>query len=398
MNPGLIATVKWIGEVTRAEIKGNEPQSDKLIFLPKQRASYKLINKEINISSGSMTASSVLLFQGILPVLLYIGGNPKGSKPIELRLDGATNCLDAPSYEYLDQVFLPALEDYFGIKVGRKMERRGWAPMTSDTRTVQKGTIRFKFMPLEWNTTLKPRQDAKLCDVDQEDLSAANGDGQNGYGSRSIDNNIIKVVATIITPEAMHEPLKEALEEDIEYRFPDADVAFTVEDSHHTDRVYILLVAHAEHCRWGRDIIKAERLKDANVVSLAKDISSKLAADLEKEVGGEVGGDCPIDSFLQDQLVVFQCLAEGRTCFPRQMKNELTEAALQNLHPAFPLSDDSLWKLRIKKDESNDSQHTHSARYAGAMMLPTAKWCNEGKVCLGAAIKAPNAPPSKRKH
>lgn len=390
MTTPLIAIVKWLAEATEAETEGNVLQSDTLTFRPKRHASPKLIRKEIKINPGSMNASSVLYFQTILPLLLYIGGDPKSEKPIELRIDGATNCPEAPSYEYLDQVFLPALEKYFGIVVARKMERRGWSQLTPDPRTVQKGTIRFKLMPLEWATTLQFQRDAKLCDEEEEDPKARQSDGHTGvrYVTRSLDNFIQKVVATLVTPSGMHEPLKDALVEDIENRFPDAGVEFRTEDSGHCDRVYVLLVAHAEYCRWGRDLIMAKRLKDANVDSLAKEISSKLSKDLEDEVNGEVGGECPIDTFLQDQLVIYQCLAEERSCFPRQRKDQTTEFALSNLQISVPLKKDATMKLPVKNSGSNDSKHTHLARYAASMMLPNVKWYNEGKICKGAGIKA----------
>lgn len=388
MTATLVAIVKWLAEASSAEVEGNTPQSETLTFRPKRRPQPRLIKKEIKINSGSMTASSVLYFQTILPLLLFVGGDPKSEKPIELRIDGATNCLEAPSYEYLDQVFLPALEKYFGIPVGRKMERRGWGQMTPDPRTVQKGTIRFKLMPLVWGTTLNPCEDVMLCDEDVEDLSAQQSNTGLSYGARSLDNSVQRVVATIVAPSNLHEPLQEALVEDIENRFPGAEIEFTTEESGHCDRVYVLLVAHAEYCRWGRDTIMARRLKDDNSDSLAKEISSKLSKDLEDEVNGEVGGECPVDSFLQDQLVIYQCLAKGRSCFPRQRKDQTTEFALKNLHPRFPLKEDASMKLPVKNAGSNDSKHTHLARYAAAMLLPEAKWYNEGKVCIGAGFKA----------
>lgn len=327
-----------------------------------------------------MTASSVLFFQAILPLLLFIGGDPKSEEPITLQIDGATNCLGAPSYEYLDQVFLPALEKYFGIRVGRKIQRRGWGQMTPDPRTVQKGTICFKFWPLEWGTTLKPRADVKLCDEDEA--------GTSGLGTKTLDNTIEKVVATIVTPSGMHKPLKKALEEDIENRFPGAKPEFKMEHSGHVDRVYVLLVAHADYCRWGRDLIMAQRLKDVNTDSLAKEISSKLSKELEDEVNGEKGGECPVDSFLQDQLVIYQCLAEGRSCFPRPDVRQTTEAALKNLHRDFLLQEDDVDKLAYVPPESNDSRHTHLARHTSALLLPEAKFFNGGKVCIGAGLRA----------
>lgn len=382
-----MAIVKWFAGVTAAEMEGNKPGSEVLTFRPKQRASPKLIKREIRLNPGSMTASSVLFFQTVLPFLLLVGVDPKSHLPVVLSIDGATNCVDAPSFEYLDQVFLPALEKYFGIVVGRQMTRRGWGQMTPDPRTVQKGKILFKFFSLEWATALQPCKGVKMCDEEDEDPHAMQGDTDVSYGTRSLDTTIESVVATIVTPLEFHEPLQEALAEDIDSRFPGAEVEFKCEDSGHSDRFYVLLVAKSEYCRWGRDVITAKRLRGVHVASMSKEISSKLVKDLEDEVSGE-RGDCPIDTYLQDQFVIFQCLAEGRTCFPRNRKDQSTEFALKNLHPDFPLKEDPLIKLPVKNASSNDSKHTHLARYAAKMMLPEARFYNDGKVCVGAAVKA----------
>lgn len=371
MTASLVAIVNWLAQVTSAEVEGNEPQSQTLMFRPKQRPSYKLIKKEIKVDSGSMAASSIAFLQTMLPVLLWVGGDPKSEKPIEVRIDGATNCLSAPSYEYLDQIFLPALETYFGIKTACQLTRRGWGQMTMDARVIQKGTIRVKIMPLEWDTTLKLRGDAGLCDEDEE--SAENlkevpwPDAHYGVGGR-VDNNILTVVATIVTPTAMHDPLQEAITEDIESRFPGAEIEFKTEESGHTDRVYVMLVAKAKYCRWGRDYINSERLKDAHIPSLCKQISSQLAKDLE----GESNSDCPIDIFLQDQMIIYQSLAEGRSSFPRPS----------------PPTEDSLDSKAQRNDLVNDSWQTQSARHAAAMVLSDAKFSSDGKVCVGAGVKA----------
>ncbi|KAF3768551.1 EPT/RTPC-like protein [Cryphonectria parasitica EP155] len=383
MTPALVAIVKWFAGVTEAEVEGNKSGNEILTFRPKCLPSTKLFKKELKINSGSMTASSVIFFQTVLPLLLFVGGKAKTTMPIELSIDGATNCLDAPSYEYLDQVFLPALEKYFGIKVTSKMVRRGWAQMTPDPKTVQKGKVTFKFHPLEWGSTLKPCQGVQLCDEDEDKLG---GCPDVGYRPKFLNTTIGNVAVTMITPVGFHEPLKDALIEDIENRFPGAELSFKCEDSGHSDRFYVLVVAKSEYCQWARDITTCKRLKDAHIGSMSKEVSSQLAKDLEDEVGGE-HGDCPVDSFLQDQLVIFQALADGRTCFPRNRKDESTESALKNLHPDFPLNEDLVKKLPIKTGASNDSMHTHLARYAAKLMLPKANFYNDGKVCIGAAVQ-----------
>lgn len=404
MTASLVELVKWFAQVTEAQVQGNEVGSLTLEFRPKHRGSSTLINKAIKVSSGSMAASAILTFQAVFPLLLMIGHKPKGEKLFDLHIDGATNCSEAPSFEYLDQVFLPAIQSYFGIKVICKLVRRGWGQMTPGA--VRKGTIKIKFRPLDVSSTIKLQEDAQLCEIDQEDIRAPQeGDvAEVRYGSRSLDNYVVKVVVSIITPVAMHDLLKDSLATDIERRFDRPEIVFrTVEDSGHSDRVYVLLVAHSEYCRWARDMINSETLKDRDLESFTKDLSSKLCNELDDEVNAEVGGECPVDQFLQDQLIIFQALAEGRSCFPRQSKGQTTEHALDHLHPDFPLVVDELAaSVELLRDVAiptagdgtharrfaqNDSHHTMLARYVAQMMLPEARFYNEGKVCIGAGVK-----------
>lgn len=366
MTPSLVELVKWFVDKTDAQVEGNEVGSLNLEFRPKFRGNHKLINKVIKASSGSMTASAILTFQAVFPLLLMIGGNPKGDKLFDIHIDGATNCPDAPSFEYLEQVFLPAIESYFGIEVICKLIRRGWGQLTPGT--VRKGEIRLKFRPLESGSTIKLRKDTQLCESDFE----------------SLDTCINKIVVNIVTPVAMHELLKDALIDDIDNRFHGSDVVFkTVEDSGHCDRVYILLVAQSEYCRWASDVINSESLKGRDLESLAKELSSKLCKDLEDEVNAEVGGESPVDQFLQDQLVIYQALAEGKTCFPRQSKDQTPESYLKHLHPSCRVVDDK----KTSQEITNDSQHTLSARNVASKLLSKARFYNNGKICIGAGVE-----------
>ncbi|KUI55978.1 RNA 3'-terminal phosphate cyclase [Cytospora mali] len=312
----LVAIIKWLADQTGASVEGNALQSQILTFRPKQRPSVrKMVKKEIEIRPGSMLANSVLHFQTVLPFLLYLGcEDPGNQKPFELRLTGVTYSSDAPSFEYLDQVFLPALKKYFNVDVARKLIKRGWDKRTPDPKCIQEGTIRFKVLPLKLGTNLALEKGAKFC-TDED-------------GTGSVDNEILSVDVTIITPPQLHESLKENLSEDIEYRFPGAEVSFKIEDSGFLDRVYVLLVGKAEHCRWGRDYLMGKRLKDCVIPALSKEISSK-------------------------------CLAKGKTCF-----------------------DSAGLKGGVA---SHDSQQTYNARKVATAMLPDAKY-GEGNVCIGAGV------------
>ncbi|KAG6367100.1 hypothetical protein INS49_001282 [Diaporthe citri] len=327
MTADLVAIVNWLAEQTGAEIIGNVIESRTLEFRPKYRPSTKQITRrEIKIDPGSMLASSVLHFQTILPFLLYIGSqDPGNGKAIELRLKGTTYSPGTPSFEYIDQVFLPALRDYFGVEIICQLVKRGWDRMTR--KCLQEGTVRFKIRPRKAGTTLSLRPNAKFCD--DEDVAG------------SVDSVLTSVDVTIVTPPVLHEPLQTHLQGDIEARFGNIDIEFKLEESGHDDRVYVLLVGKSEHCRWGRDYLMAQPLKDSTILALCKEIS--------------INSERAVDIHLEDQLVIYQCLAEGRTCF-----DSLTAGEAAN----------------------SDSSTTQLSKAAAVALLPRAKY--DGKTCIGA--------------
>lgn len=234
MTTHLVAIVKWLADQTGANVEGNDFQSQTLIFQPKRRPSAKkLAKKEMKISPGSMLANSILHFQTVLPFLLYLGADdPDSQEHFQLSFVGATYSSDAPSFEYLHQVFLPALKTYFGVDVACKLEKRGWDKRTPDPKCIQEGTIRFKVRPLKFGATLTLRNDAKFC-ADEDGMGV-------------VDNEIQTVDATVVTPQQLHAGLVEALTADIDSRFPGTHVNITCEESGFLDRVYVLLVAKSE--------------------------------------------------------------------------------------------------------------------------------------------------------
>lgn len=65
-----------------------------------------------------------------------------------------------------------------------------------------------------------------------------------------------------------------------------------------------------------------------------------------------------VDTHLEDQLVVYQCLAEGQTCFDSVTAGEAT---------------------------NSDSSTTQLSKAAALALLPNAKY--DGKTCIGAAVR-----------
>ncbi|KAK3363308.1 RNA 3'-terminal phosphate cyclase-domain-containing protein [Lasiosphaeria hispida] len=375
-----VSSIAWLAKVTEAEVIGLAVGSHTLEFRPKLKPS-DLQSRTITIAADSAAASTLLIFQAVFPFLLF-AGNERGD-PISIEISGGTNVSWSLSYEYLDQVLLPALEDFFtGIRVERTLKGRGWSQ-----GRLQRGTIAFKIQPLRPGETLKPRDPDRVFTQDDFDVS-------------DID-------VSMVAPSDMHEALADALVQDLSDLFPGVDVNFKVsEESGADSRIYVLLVARSETLRWGRDILTAVPKKGKSgsggggggskgvkggkassggvSVSVTDSVSRKVSKDLYEEVSN--GG--VVDEFLQDQVVIFQALAEGQTSFPHSAAQD----DILEVKSVVAGLEDAVEKLKIeegpRKDKAHEpfgegSTHTTTARWVTTELLPQVAWYNKGRICKG---------------
>lgn len=122
-----------------------------------------LTNRDIKIKADS-AASILLVFQCILPFLVFAGDD--NNTTVTLTIQGGTNVSFSLSFEYLDQVLLPALE-LFGIKVDRKLESRGWSHGTP-----QIGSVKLEVTPIPLGSTLRaPSWPTERGDITKIDIS-----------------------------------------------------------------------------------------------------------------------------------------------------------------------------------------------------------------------------------
>lgn len=347
---------------TQAGVEGLSVGSHTLEFHPQQRPS-ALKSRTIKIAADSPAASTMLIFQAVFPFLL-LAGNDKG-EPITLEISGGTNVSFSLSFEYLDQVLLPALHDAFGIAVERKLLARGWS-----LGRQQRGRVEFKFKPLKPGETLKFKGEGSVY---------------GGDGPLPVFEDVEAIDVSMIIPTAMHDAMVEALVEDLEQLFDGVEPNFkVVEDSGADSRIYVLLVARAGTVRWGRDILSSmpKKAKGKGAVptpsSLCATISRKICKELYEEVS--MGGVA--DEFLQDQLVIFQALAEGRTSFPRGEAKDSLEQAMDKLKVKEP----KMRKEKADKPFGDGSTHTTTARWVTAELLPSVAWYNKGNICEGVGM------------
>ncbi|CCD54050.1 similar to RNA 3'-terminal phosphate cyclase [Botrytis cinerea T4] len=327
-----VSAIKWLAKITSAETSGCFVGSKTIEFKPSSSHHYT-VDRDINIDANS--ASSILLvLQAILPVLLF--ANNAAALPIRLSIKGGTNGSFSLSYEYLDQVLLPTLER-FGIYVERQLKVRGWSH-----GPLKLGHAEFKIHPTPLGQSLKvPNWPTERGSVKEIDIS-------------------------ILVLETLQEPLETSLATHIKQRFPEAKINIVLRENTH--RIYTLLVAHTSTgLRFGRDWLYDRKTKDRTPEDISADIAEKVVEDLNAEF--EKGG--LVDEYLQDQLVIFQALADGRSTI---LGHELS--------PDLKSRPD-----RTDEPFGDGSKHTTTARWVANQMLPHLKWYDNGQTCEGVGWK-----------
>ncbi|KAK4145049.1 RNA 3'-terminal phosphate cyclase/enolpyruvate transferase [Dichotomopilus funicola] len=356
----------------------------------------------LKIAADTPAASTMLIFQAVFPFLLFAaasnGSTHSGTN--EITITGGTNVAFSLSFEYLDQVLLPTLEDAFGIRVERKLLARGWS-----LGKQQRGKVEFKFKPLKLGEALKIKEDATVA-LDGKIGGVVYGGGAPLPAVEDVEG----IDVSIIVPSDMRESMADALVEDLEQLFPDVDINIKVnEDSGADTRIYVLLVAKAGVVRWGRDILtsmpKKAKAADKGAGSKAgkggsskanngtgnggSSVSAAISRKLAKELYEEVSSGGVVDEYLQDQLVIFQALAEGRTSFPRGEAKDSLEQAVAQLSQLTLHHDDDHNSQGKKTDKpfGEGSTHTTTARWVTAQLLPGVKWYNKGLLCEGTGVR-----------
>lgn len=182
--------------------------------------------------------------------------------------------------------------------------------------------------------------------------------------------SVSKIDVSLVVPRQMQEVLRKALIFKLGLVFPDVEANFKiVEDSKHDARIYTLLVAHTStDLRFGRDWLYDHKTKNRSVDEIATEIAQKVVDELDAEL--RLGG--VVDEYLQDQLVVFQALAEGRSNIPRTVGT---------------LSSDGTREDRTEEPFGEGSLHTTTARWVASQLLSQTRWFDGGRVCAGAGWK-----------
>ncbi|KAF4450673.1 RNA 3'-terminal phosphate cyclase [Fusarium austroafricanum] len=352
-----VTSIQYLAEVTDADVEGLSVGSKTITFAPR-RGPTELYQRNIKISAASGSASSLLILQAILPFLVFAGNDSE--EPVELQISGGSNVSFSLSFEYLDQVLLPTLEDRFSVQVERSLDRRGWS-----LGPQSRGQISLKFHPLKIGQSLRYKAPEQQKHPDSFEV-------------KSVD-------VSMVVPGSAHDRLQASLTRDLGGLFSGADIQFKlVEDANMDSRWYILLVARsASGIRWGHDWLGSIPKKTKNRDVFIDQVSRKLCRGLYEEVAA--GGQ--VDVHLQDQVVIFQALCDGYSSFPRgDAPDESSTNMLIDAMGNLDIGNGRMRKEKTHEPFGHGSLHTQTARWVASEMLPGVEFYNKGDLVKGAGI------------
>ncbi|KAK6359859.1 hypothetical protein TWF696_000992 [Orbilia brochopaga] len=284
-----IACISTLADWSSATTSPLKTDSTTVIFRPSTSTPKKYwTDRPIPNSSPRRTASiavngvgsTMLLLQAILPYILYNG--PKASEdptPLHLTVTGGTHVSKAPTLDYFTQIFVPTLTSlgYPAITVTEKS--RGWS-----TGPATPGEIELVIPSIPAGTSIPAFTMQDRGEVTSYDV-------------------------TFIVPADAQRSFRTTLENWFADRAPEIDMNIVKEaDSGHPSRFYLFIVVNTGNgYRLGRDWLWDRKKKDAPAI--AADMVRKVWGWLQEELDKE---GC-VDSYLQDQLVVYQVLADGES-------------------------------------------------------------------------------------
>ncbi|KAJ6779480.1 hypothetical protein PWT90_00786 [Aphanocladium album] len=350
-----VTSIRWLADVTGAEVEGLSVGSKTLTFIPKKGPA-DLSGRSFEIKAETDAASALLILQAIFPFVLFAGDDKH--EPLTITIHGGTNVQWSLSYEYFDQVLMPALEGRFGIRIDRKLNERSW-----NTGKTSPGSITLTMHPV-------PKGEKLHYSPPKRYMYPAS------YNVKTIN-------ITMIAPAHAHEQLQSQLFCNLGELFPDAELHMKlVEDSGSNLKWNVLLVADShDGIRWAKDILLGMPKKMKSAETFVKQLASSVCRHLDEEIS--LGGQ--VDEHLQDQLVVIQALCDGYSSFPRgdHPGDSVPEASLSGSMNNLSLSGE-----RVRKDKTYDpfghgSMHTQTARWVASQLLPAAEFYNKGDFVKG---------------
>lgn len=266
-KPGLakqhLHGVNLLRDMTHALVKGNEMYSTELEFTPRTL----IVGGPYEVSTGT-AASITLIYQMILPVLLYVNANSC------IEIEGGTNVSFAPPVEYMQQVLQPYLKR-FGVNFDLKVVRHGFYPRGG-------GSAYLYVDPLR---SLKA---AQFTDFGQ--LQSVKGTAF--YAGR--------------LPMSVADDMQHSAEREIHRLWPDnmcriEAIKLTSESSRYDGAGIILTALTNSGCVLGSAAAVWDKNCDGHTIG----------SNASCELTGYIKNEICVDQHMQDQLIIYMALAKG---------------------------------------------------------------------------------------
>ncbi len=289
-KPGLAAQhltgVRAAAEICDAQVDGDALGSQSLSFTPggPTRAGDYNFDVAANRRGGSAGATSLVLQTVLLPLALA-----EGPSTVEVR--GGTHVAWSPPFDYLHEVWLPALEAT-GVRASLELARWGWYP-------VGQGEISARI------EGLGGRRLAPLELVDRGELSAITG--------RAAASRLPGHIPGRMAGHALQMLADEAL-----LRTAASEVGMGREALPEAEAIRIAPETVRAACS-GAGIFLAARYERGhagfNAMGRRGKPSEKVAADAASALLDHHDSGAAVDEHLGDQLIAPACLAEGESTF-----------------------------------------------------------------------------------
>lgn len=280
-KPGLAAQhltgVRAAAEICDAHLDGDALGSQTLVFVPggPVRAADYFFDVAANRRGGSAGAASLVLQTVLLPLALA-----DGTSTVALR--GGTHVAWSPPFDYLRDVWLPALEPT-GVRVTLELARWGWYP-------VGEGEIRARIEGLGGKQAGRPHHNPKpLTSFELMNRGRLSGITGRAAASRlpgHIPRRMVDQASEMLAAEGIEVWIQP---ETVRSAGPGAG---------------IFLAARYEHIRAGGSGM-GRRGKP----------SEEVAADAVRALLAHHTSGASVDEHLADQLIVPACLANGESVF-----------------------------------------------------------------------------------
>ncbi|KAI4240145.1 MAG: hypothetical protein L6R40_005277 [Gallowayella cf. fulva] len=302
-----LAAVEWLAKATQANTEGMVKGSRNLDFQPLQLTHFipkKHLQSSVwqHVYSGTQVTrretrieldspgSVCLILQAILPYLLFhsarladpaeelaTADTGAASVPLRVTINGGTNVSKSPSIEYIRQVLIPLLVDKVGIPpITTHVIKRGWNSGRADV-----GTVQFDLIPFAAGSRM-----SQFHFTDRGEVTRMH-------------------VSILAADSSARNTLRKKVIERLLARHPDVEILFPIEeDTNNSARLYLLVVAETSRgYRLGRDCLWERKGNLSTLETVANKVTKELEEELQR-------GGC-VDEYMQDQLVVFQALADG---------------------------------------------------------------------------------------